>query len=169
MLKFGVEYSSKPCRGKYGITKYLRNSISNNSISPEWIVKWFHALPYISNYSVICLHTVKLSNSSVPINSIWHKSFVCIVEISNSSLWPINITMSEATTPGYCGLGSDVSEGVFHIPQSFSLSGDSLSDCFVISRTLVGGGTRLQRSNWCILQPSRLVRAYFQSAVSNVW
>ena len=42
-----------------------------------------------------------------------------------SSIWPINRTLSGATTPGQSN------EGVLHIPQSSSISGTSSSGCLV--------------------------------------
>ena len=38
-------------------------------------------------------------------------------------------TISDATTPGQSGPGSDANEGVVRIPQSFSITGASPSDC----------------------------------------
>ena len=51
--------------------------------------------------------------------------------MSNSSIWPKDRTLSVATTPGQSGPGNDGSEGVLHIPQSSSITGASLLDCFV--------------------------------------
>ena len=36
-----------------------------------------------------------------------------------------------ATTSGHGGRGSDSTEGVLHIPQSYSITGASPSDCLV--------------------------------------
>ena len=55
-----------------------------------------------------------------------------------SSIWPIDRTLSGATTLGQSGPGSDYNEGVLHSPQNSSITGTSPSDCFVISKTLVG-------------------------------
>ena len=41
-------------------------------------------------------------------------------------------TLSSATTPGQSGPGSNGNEGVFRIPQSFSITGASPSD-YVVS------------------------------------
>ena len=61
--------------------------------------------------------------------------------MSNSSIWPIDRTLSGATTPGQSGPGSDVNEGVLYILQSSSITGTSPSDYLVsYIRTLVGGG-----------------------------
>ena len=43
------------------------------------------------------------------------------------STWPIDRTLSGATTPGQSGLGSEGNEGVLHIPQ-ISKAGASPSD-----------------------------------------
>ena len=65
---------------------------------------------YFKQFSVayvICLHTVKMSNSSI---------------------WPIDRTLSGATIPGLGGSGSYCNEVVLHIPQTSSFTGASLSD-----------------------------------------
>ena len=49
--------------------------------------------------------------------------------MSNSSIWPINKTLSGAATPDLSGFGVDAIEGVLHIPQSSSITGASPSDC----------------------------------------
>ena len=48
-----------------------------------------------------------------------------------SSIWYIDRTLSSATSFGQSGPGSDRNEGVLLIPQSTSITGTSLSDCFV--------------------------------------
>ena len=50
----------------------------------------------------------------------------------NSSIWPIDKTLSHATSLGQSGPRSDGSEGVFFIPQSFSITGGSPSDCLML-------------------------------------
>ena len=47
------------------------------------------------------------------------------------SVWPIDKTLSGATTLGQSELGSDGNEGVLCIPQSSSITGISPSDCLV--------------------------------------
>ena len=59
--------------------------------------------------------------------------------MSNSSIWPIDMTLSGATTPGQSGSGNDGNEGVFHISQNSCIIGASLSDCLVSYLTLVEG------------------------------
>ena len=48
-----------------------------------------------------------------------------------SSIWSIDKTLSGTTIPGQSGRGNDGNESVLCIPQSFSISGISLSDCSV--------------------------------------
>ena len=45
--------------------------------------------------------------------------------------WPIDRVLSGATTVGQSGPGTDGNEGVLHIPQSSSITGNSPSDCLV--------------------------------------
>ena len=72
-----------------------------------------------------------------------------------SSILPVDRAPSGATTPGQCGPGSNGSEGVLGIP---SITRTSLSNCILISRTLVREAlTSTQRCSRCILYPpSRL-------------
>ena len=58
---------------------------------------------------------------------------ICLltVLISNRSSWPIDRTLSGATTPSQSGPESIVNEGVLHIPQSSSFTQASPSDCFM--------------------------------------
>ena len=57
-----------------------------------------------------------------------------------SSISPIDRTLSGATAPGQSGPGGDDNEGVLRIPQSFSITGITPSDCLVLypGRTLEG-------------------------------
>ena len=47
------------------------------------------------------------------------------------SIWPIDRTLSGATTPDLSGPGRDGNNGVLCIPQSSSITGASPSDCLV--------------------------------------
>ena len=49
--------------------------------------------------------------------------------MSNSSIWPIDSTLSGAATPGQSGPGSNGNEEVHHIPQ-MSMAGALPSECF---------------------------------------
>ena len=50
--------------------------------------------------------------------------------MSKSSIWPIDRTLSGATTLGQSGPGTNDNEGVLHIPQSSSF-GASPWDCLM--------------------------------------
>ena len=47
------------------------------------------------------------------------------------SIWPIDGSISVATTPGQSGSGNHGKEGVLHIPQSSSITVTSPSDCLM--------------------------------------
>ena len=53
------------------------------------------------------------------------------ISIQFSSIWLIDRTLSDATTPGQSRRGSDGNEGVLRIPQISIISGASPSDCLV--------------------------------------
>ena len=63
--------------------------------------------------------------------------------MSNSFIWPIDRTLSDATTLGQSGAGSNGNEGVFHISQSSSITGASISDSLMLcpGHLLQGGGS----------------------------
>ena len=67
----------------------------------------------------------------------------------NSSSWSIDRILSGATALGQSGPRSNGNEEVLLIPQSFSITGASLSDCLVTWGSL----TPLQRNSQYILQP----------------
>ena len=56
-----------------------------------------------------------------------------MIQLSISMLvsWPVNRTLSGATTPDLSGPGSDNNKGVLRIPQNSSITGDSPSDCLM--------------------------------------
>ena len=58
-----------------------------------------------------------------------------------SSIWPIDRTLSSATTPSQSGPGSNGNEVVLYIPQSSSIAETSTSDCLVLypGHSLMGG------------------------------
>ena len=57
--------------------------------------------------------------------------FLLTVYISNTSIRPIDKTLSGATTTGLCGPGTNGNEGVLPIPLSSSITEASPSNCFV--------------------------------------
>ena len=54
-----------------------------------------------------------------------------IISTRFSSFWPINKTLSSATTAELNGTGSDGNEWLLCIPQSSNITGASPSDCLV--------------------------------------
>ena len=75
--------------------------------------------------------------------------------MSNSSIWPIDRTLSSATTPGKSRHGTVGNAMVLRLPQISSITEASPSDCLVsYPRCLLGEGlTPQQRCSRCILQP----------------
>ena len=51
--------------------------------------------------------------------------------MSNSSIWPLDRSLSDATTLGQSGPGINGNKGVLCIPQSSIITGASPSDCLV--------------------------------------
>ena len=91
-----------------------------------------------------------------PFLYIWTVLFqIILYSISTqfSSIWPIDRTLSGATTPAQSGPGNNGNKGVLCIPQSSSITEASTSDCLsVISWSLlVGRVIPLQRCSYCIL------------------
>ena len=75
-----------------------------------------------------------------------------IISTQFSSIWPVDGTLSGATTSAQSGPGSNGNEGVLCIPQSSSITETSPLFSFIY-KTVVGGVLPLQRCSWCILQP----------------
>ena len=75
-----------------------------------------------------------------------------------NSIWPIDRTLSHATTPSRSKSGSDGNKELLHIPQSSSITGVSPSDCLVLYL-----GHLLRRS--C---PSTELQSVYSAARSSV-
>ena len=71
-----------------------------------------------------CLRTVKC-------NTVLFQTIQFCISIQFSPVWPIDRTLSGATTPDQSRPGSDSNERVQHLPQSSSITGTSPSDCLV--------------------------------------
>ena len=65
------------------------------------------------------------------LKTVLFQAIQCCISTLFSSNWPIDRTLSCANTLGQSGPGSDANKGVLHIPQSFSITGTTLSDCLV--------------------------------------
>ena len=76
--------------------------------------------------------------------------------MSKRTTWPIDITLSGATTPDRSRPASDSNE-VLRIPESSSITVASRSDCLVSYPGHSFGGllTQLQKLGWYILQPQQ--------------
>ena len=48
-----------------------------------------------------------------------------LAQVQFSSIWPIDRTLSVATTPNHCGPGNNGNEGALRIPQYSSITGAS--------------------------------------------
>ena len=92
--------------------------------------------------------------------------------MSNTYIWPIDRTLTGATTLGQRGPGNDGNEGVLCIPQSSSITAEIQSVYstapanWTIQDTCWGSINPLQRCNRCILlpQPEHLLVEYYPSA-----
>ena len=101
-----------------------------------------------------CLQTVKGQNSSI-------SKILFKISTQFSFIWPIDRTLSGATTPGQNVLGSDSNERILRIPQSSSITEFSPSDCLVSYKVTRWEGeltpmqkcSQYNRYNRCILQP----------------
>ena len=80
------------------------------------------------------------------------KSFVCTQFKCQSSIWPIDKTLSHTTSLSESEPGRDGNEGVLCIPQNSSAIGDSPSDCVMpYPENLLVSITPLQIYSRCIL------------------
>ena len=59
--------------------------------------------------------------------------------MSNRSIWPIDGTLTSATSPRQSRPGSNGNERVLRIPQSSSIIGASPSDCHIQDTRCYGG------------------------------
>ena len=73
--------------------------------------------------------------------------------MSNTSIWPIDRTLSGTTNTSQREPGNDENEGVLHIPPSSSITGTTPSDVLVPLPGHLGWGlTPQQRCSRCIVQ-----------------
>ena len=107
--------------------------------------------------------------STAPAN--WAKTIQFSISTQFSSIWPIDRTLSSATTLSQNEPESNGNEKVLHIPQSSSITEASPSDCLVsylvhllVVVVVVGGLTLLQRCGRCILQSQPTGQKQFRLA-----
>ena len=117
-------------------------------------VKWFQVLPCITNSSIKHLSFIY---TQLHVKIVLFQAIQFRVSTEFSSIWPINKTLSGASTPEQSKPRSNGSEGVLRVPQSSGIAGNSPSDCLVsYIRTLVEGVLPLCRDavsifyNWAI-------------------
>ena len=85
--------------------------------------------------------------------------------MSNSSIWPIDRTLSGATTLGQSGPGSNDNEGVLCILQSSSITGVSQSDCLMSGHLLRGSYLSAEMLAVYSTAPTNWVRTYLNQAL----
>ena len=96
----------------------------------------FQTIQFSISTQFECKYTVYLSKTFL-FQAIQFSQIVLIqtiqfsISMHISSIQPIDRALSGATIPGQSGPGSHGNEGVFHIHQGSSTTGNSLSDCFV--------------------------------------
>ena len=90
---------------------------------------------YFKQFSLAQLH-------SLNIKTVLFQAIQFSISTHFSSIWPIDRTLSGATTSGQCGPESDSNEGVLRIPQSSNITETSPSDGLELypGRSLGGWG-----------------------------
>ena len=128
-------------------------NIKNSSILSSFVkkVKWFQVLLCITNNSI---NHQTFIYTQLNVKTVLFQTIQFNISIQFSSIWPIDRTLSDATTLGQNRTGSNGNKVVLYISQSSSITGASPSECLVSYpwHSLRGGGlTSLQRCTWCIL------------------
>ena len=90
----------------------------------------------ISSYSVLIQKlqfsiSIVFVHTELNIKTVLFQVIQFIISTQFSSIWPINRTLSDATTLGQSRSGSDGSKWILHIPQSSRITGTSPLDCLV--------------------------------------
>ena len=112
--------------GFYGILTFVGYLMSNPFLykKNQFYFKWF-SLAWVHSLIIKTLLFQAIQFSQTFLFQTNHYS----INMQFSSIWPIDITLSGATTPSQSGPGSDANEGVLCILQSSSILGMSPSDC----------------------------------------
>ena len=102
----------------------------------SWLIGWlFYSISLL--FSWIEFQTIQFSISLVflftqlNVKTVLFQTIQFSISTHYNSIWPIDRTLSCASTPGQSGPGSDSNEQVLHIPQSSSITGTSPPDCLV--------------------------------------
>ena len=125
-----------------------------------WLVGWFvvwvlwHIIQTIQfsisivfvytqlNIKTVLFQTIQFGISTVLMSkTVLFQAIQFSMSTQFSSIWPIDRSLSGATTPGQSGLGGNSNEGVLHISQSLGITANSASDCLVSYQNIcwVGG------------------------------
>ena len=97
--------------------------IINNSVKHQSLVYTIQTTNIITQFFLYArLHLKQFYFSLASLHSL---------NVKNTSSWPIDRTLSGATTPDQTGHGSIGNKGVLRIPQSSSITGTSPSDFLV--------------------------------------
>ena len=91
--------------------------------------KWFQVLLWITSNSI---KHQSFIYTQLNVKIVLFQTIQFSISIQFSRIRPIDRTLSGATAPGPSGPGSHSSKGVLCIPQSSSITGVLLSDCFVL-------------------------------------
>ena len=99
--------------------------VKNISISRFSVIQTVRIQTIQFRISIVFVYT-QLNVKTVPFQTIQFS-----ISMQFSSIWPIDRTLSGATTLGQSRPGSNGSEGVLCIPQTSRITGTLLSDCLV--------------------------------------
>ena len=139
----------KPCNCNFF---YIKNSFF--IISYKWLllVTWNHIIACKRTlFGLVLWHinSCRLfsAKSILYISTVLFQRIQFSISTQFNSIWPINRTLSGATTPGQSESGSEGNKGLLHIPQNSSITLMSYQD------TRCRSLTPLQRCSLCILQP----------------
>ena len=109
------------------------------------------------NVKTVLFQTIQFSISTVSMSkTVLFQTIQLSKSTKFSSIWPIDRTLSGATTPDQSGPGSDCNEGVLNIPQSSSITGTSPSDCLV----------SYQDTHWGVLSSAE-VQSVYSTAIAD--
>ena len=103
------------------------------SFNAELNLKLF-SINIVFVYKQLKIKSVQLNVKTVQLNvkTVLFQTIQFCISTQFSSIWPIDWTLSGATTTGLSRPGSDGNKGVLCIPQSSIITGTSPSDCLVI-------------------------------------
>ena len=94
------------------------------------------------NGKTVLFQTIQLSMSTLSMSqTVQFQTIQFSISTQFSSIWTIDRSLSDATTQGLSGSWSDGIKGVLYIPYNSSITGTSLSDCFVSYTGHTWGGS----------------------------